>query len=77
MIIPYTIHHGQIENLRLHYMFFFISGVLTDQKEYNEHLEMSRTYENYSSTKYKDDRLHLSNISFAGPVVLGIVGKIS
>ena len=38
---------------------------------------MSRKYENYSSTKYKNDRFHLSNISFAGPVVLGIGGKIS
>ena len=37
---------------------------------------MSRKYENYSSTKYKDDRFHLSNISFAGPVVLGVGGRL-
>ena len=54
----------------------FIAGFLTDQEEYREHLEMSRRYENYSSEKYKDDRFHLSNISFAGPVVLGIGGEV-
>lgn len=55
---------------------YFIAGFLTDQEEYREHLEMSRRYENYSSEKYKDDRFHLSNISFAGPVVLGIGGEV-
>ena len=48
-----------------------------DQQEYNDHLEMSRKYENYSSTKFKDDRFHLGTISFAGPVVLGVGGKES
>ena len=38
---------------------------------------MARKYENYTSIKYKDDRFHLNNISFAGPVVLGIGGKKS
>ena len=32
-------------------------------------------FENYSSTKFKDDRFHLSQTSFAGPVVLGVGGK--
>ena len=55
---------------------YLIAGFLTDQEEYQEHLEMSRRYENYSSEKYKDDRFHLSNISFSGPVVLGIGGEV-
>ena len=51
-----------------------VIGYLSDQKEYKEHLEMSRKFDNYTSSKYKDGRLHLSNISFSGPVVLGTGG---
>jgi len=51
-----------------------IIGFITDQQEYREHVEMSRKFENYSSTKFKDDRFHLSQTSFAGPVVLGVGG---
>ena len=51
-----------------------IIGYLTDQREYMEHVELSRKFDNYTSTKYKDGRFHLSNISFSGPVVLGTGG---
>ena len=51
-----------------------IIGYLTDQREYLEHVELSRKFDNYTSTKYKDGRFHLSHISFSGPVVLGIGG---
>merc|ERR1719150_730950 len=51
-----------------------IVGFIADQREYREHVEMSRKFENYSSTKFKDDRFHLSQTSFAGPVVLGVGG---
>ena len=51
-----------------------IIGYLTDQREYLEHVELSRKFDNYTSTKYKDGRFHLSNISFSGPVVLGTGG---
>ena len=43
-----------------------IIGYLTDQQEYLEHVELSRKFDNYTSTKYKDGRFHLSNISFSG-----------
>ena len=51
-----------------------IIGYLTDQREFQEHVELSRKFDNYTSTKYKDGRFHLSNISFSGPVVLGTGG---
>ena len=51
-----------------------IIGYLTDQREYLEHVELSRKFDNYTSTKYKDGHFHLSNISFSGPVVLGTGG---
>ena len=41
---------------------------------FQEHIELSRRFDNYTSTKYKDGRFHLSNISFSGPVVLGTGG---
>ena len=46
LFLYYTIHHGQLENLRPPYFVCFV-------------------YENYSSSKYKDDGLNLSNISLA------------
>ena len=51
-----------------------VIGYLSDQRDYKEHLEMSRKFENYTSTKFKEGRMHLSNISFSGPVVLGTGG---
>ena len=51
-----------------------VIGYLSDQRDYREHLEMSRKLDNYTSSKFKDGRLHLSNISFSGPVVLGTGG---
>ena len=51
-----------------------VIGYLSDQREYKEHLEMSRKFDNYTSSKFKEGRLHLSNVSFSGPVVLGTGG---
>ena len=36
-----------------------IIGYLTDQREYMEHVELSRKFDNYASTKYKDGRFQL------------------
>ena len=51
-----------------------VIGYLSDQRDYKEHLEMSRKFDNYTSSKFKEGRMHLSNISFSGPVVLGTGG---
>ena len=51
-----------------------VIGYLADQRDYRDHVEMSRRFDNYTSSKFKDGRMHLSNISFSGPVVLGTGG---
>ena len=39
--------------------------------------EMFSKNSSHTNPKYKDDRFHLNNLSFAGPVVLGIGGKVT
>ena len=57
---------------------FLFSGYLKDQKEFEEQLR--RTNMTMAATLYgpgqdRQDRFQLNDMSFAGPVIMGIGGK--
>ena len=64
-------------NLTLTY-FFLLIGYLKDQKEFEESLRknnMTMAATLYGPGQDRQDRFQLNDMSFAGPVIMGIGGK--
>lgn len=70
--------HYEISNKFCNNNIFSFSGYLKDQKEFEESLRksnMTMAATLYGPGQDRQDRFHLNDMSFAGPVIMGIGGN--